>query len=172
MLPCICCGVHRSKSAVISPRNEDREPLSSPAPSKVFSEQNPFQTGIWSFQYHQYDRWHGPYRVLLSFDHQLYHVTGKGVDDVGRFTCDGLYSPENHQLNLTLRYDEDTGNVEENFGHTSTIALHWDLFKNVFGGTWHVRTNTYTGGGRFEMEFTEHIKPLHKSNHIGSAIQI
>ena len=168
----ICCVVCCLKRNTTSKQNNNKEPVDPTASPKVLSEANPFQTGIWAFRYHQYDKWYGPYRLLLTFDHQLWQGTGKGADDLGSFICDGIYSPEDRRLNLTLRYDEDTGNPEENLGHTSTIELHWNSTKNIFAGKWHVRTATYTDEDKFEMEFKEHTEPLLKPDYLEPTLEV
>ncbi|CAF4594569.1 unnamed protein product [Rotaria sp. Silwood2] len=98
-------------------------------------EKYPFETGIWSFRYYQYDKWHGPYRVSLTFDRSLGKVTGQGTDDVGIFTIDGIFSSENFRLALTQIYEAETGDPTENLGHTSTIQLTWNSNNNQFEGT-------------------------------------
>lgn len=114
-------------------------------------ERYPFQDGVWSFQYHQYKKWHGPYRMRLTFDRTLGTVTGQGTDDVGNFTIEGIFSSENLRLALTQSYVAGTGNPTENLGHTSTIQLTWNSIKNRFEGKWYVETSKYRGHGSFEM---------------------
>ncbi|CAF1286552.1 unnamed protein product [Rotaria sordida] len=127
-------------------------------------EKYPFETGVWSFRYYQYDKWHGPYRVLLTFDRSLGKVTGQGTDDVGSFTFDGIFSSENFRLALTQQYEAGTGDPTQNLGHTSTIQLTWNSDNNQFEGAWYVRTHKYSGDGEFELKFEADSIPLLNTN--------
>ncbi|CAF2408197.1 unnamed protein product [Rotaria sp. Silwood2] len=118
-------------------------------------ERDPLETGIWSFRYYQYGKWHGPYRLPLSFDRYLGKVTGEGTDDVGSFIFDGIFSLENLRLALTQKYVEGTGDPNENLGHISTIQLTWNSKNNQFEGKWYVRTSKYSGEGEFELKVEE-----------------
>ncbi|CAF5163313.1 unnamed protein product [Rotaria sp. Silwood1] len=64
-------------------------------------ERFPFQTGTWSFRYFQYGKWHGPYRMTLTFDSYLGEITGQGTDDVGDFTTDGIFSSKKLRVAVT-----------------------------------------------------------------------
>jgi hypothetical protein len=81
---------------------------------EIFSRQVP---GL--FDIIKYSTWHGPYRLLLSFDHDSGKMTGHGTDDVGDFTCEGIFSSYNFRLALMQKYQNGTGDPKENLGHTS-----------------------------------------------------
>ncbi|CAF1284930.1 unnamed protein product [Rotaria sp. Silwood1] len=118
-------------------------------------ERYPFETGVWSFRYYQYNKWHGPYQVPLTFDRFLGKTTGQGTDDVGSFIFDGIFSPETLRLALTQKYEAGTGDPQQNLGHTSTIQLIWNANNNQFEGTWYVRTHQYSGEGEFELKLEQ-----------------
>ena len=111
-----------------------------------------FQSGPWDGQYFQNNKWHGPYRVDLSFDAGL-RVTGSGVDDVGSYSVDGIYSTESCRIGLTKTYHLGTGNPLQNLGHNVTIQLEWNKMNNQFEGKWYVRTNKYNGENNFKLTF-------------------
>jgi hypothetical protein len=112
---------------------------------------NLFPSGHWLGSYFQYKRWDGPHTFSLSFDHHELKVTGWGTDDVGTFSIDGTYSSDTRQMDLTKKYQEDTGNPLENLGHTVTIQLEWNIKKRQFNGTWYVKTKKYCGKDKFEL---------------------
>lgn len=111
-----------------------------------------FQSGPWESQYFQYNKWHGPRSVELSFDAEQSKVTGSGSDDIGMYIIDGIYSTETRRLGLTKTYQYGTGNGLENLGHTVTIQLEWDRNKNHFEGKWYVRTAKFKGSGDFILK--------------------
>jgi len=94
------------------------------------------------------------------FDRPHGKVTGKGLDDVGDFTIDGIFSSENLRLALTQKYQAGTGDLKENFGHTSTIQLKWNSSNKEFQGMWFVQTSTYSGNGEFKLKFEDYSIPL------------
>ncbi len=114
---------------------------------------NHFETGVWSSRYFQYNKWHGPHKLSLSFDCVMSRVDGQGIDDIGAFTIDGTYCLETHQIALTKTYKQGTGNSMENFGHKVTIQLTWNLDHNQFEGKWFVQTSSYRGEDKFELKF-------------------
>ncbi|CAF3180794.1 unnamed protein product [Rotaria sp. Silwood2] len=128
-------------------------------------EEYPFKSGVWSLEYNQYKSWHGPYQVILTFDHSLGKVSGRGTDDVGNFTIDGIFSSKTLRLALKQKYEAGTGDRTENLGHKSTIQLSWSSNKNRFEGTWYVQTFKYRDNGYFQLEFDAISIPLlNKSN--------
>ncbi|CAF1035950.1 unnamed protein product [Rotaria sordida] len=121
---------------------------------------DPFETGVWSFRYCQYGKWHGPYRLLTYFDRSLGEMVGEGTDDVGNFTFDGIFSSKNLRLALTQKYKEGTSDPKQNLGHTSTIQLTWNSNNNQFEGKWYVQTKKYSGDDKFELKFEESLVHL------------
>lgn len=112
-----------------------------------------FRSGVWSSQYFQYGRWHGPNKFSLSFDPNSAKVTGAGSDDVGVFTIDGEYSTEIGRIGLTKNYQAGTGDRSENLGHQVIIQLTWNAQNNQFEGKWYVQTSKYHGEDKFELKF-------------------
>ncbi|CAF3858727.1 unnamed protein product [Rotaria sp. Silwood1] len=102
-----------------------------------------FEAGVWSCRYYQYNKWHGPYHLSLSFDHLTSKVSGQGIDDVGIFTIDGVFSSQTHRMDLIKTYERDTGNSNENIEHQVTLQLTWNSDHNQFEGKWFVRTNYF-----------------------------
>ena len=120
-------------------------------PRKEIYQIEPFDTGMWSSRYQQYDMWHGPHQCSLQFDQATNRVTGAGNDDVGRFSIDGTFSTETHRMGLTKTYQLGTGDPTENSGHKVTIQLTWNDSTNRFEGKWYVQTKKYRGGGEFQL---------------------
>ncbi len=121
--------------------------------TKMKDSDNIFLSGHWVSHYFHYEQWHGPHTFSLSFDHQKLKVTGRGIDDVGTFSIDGIYSLNTRRIGLTKKYQEGTGNLLENLGHTVIIQLEWNFEKRQFDGKWYVRTKKYHGEDRFELKF-------------------
>ena len=119
------------------------------------SDSSIFQAGVWSSQYFQYGRCHGPHQFSLSFDPQSMKVTGSGSDDIGTFTIDGDYSTKTHRIGLTKQYQAGTGNRSENLGHRVIIQLIWNVQNSQFEGKWYVQTNKYHGEDKFQLKFKE-----------------
>jgi hypothetical protein len=111
-----------------------------------------FQSGTWISRYYQYGKWHGDYRMSLTFDSGEMKVKGTGSDDVGTFTITGIYSTKTQRLGLNKRYRSGTGNPTENLGHNVTIQLYWNPSTNQFEGKWYVQTAKYSGEDRFELK--------------------
>ncbi|CAF1228075.1 unnamed protein product [Adineta ricciae] len=112
-----------------------------------------FETGVWSSRYHQYNSWHGPYQLSLTFDPKMSRVDGKGSDDVGSYTIDGVYSYQTNRLALTKIYTPGTGNALENYGHNVTLQMDWNAATNQFEGKWFIQSKKYRGVDKFEMKF-------------------
>lgn len=113
----------------------------------------PFQSGIWSSQYFHYKRCHGSQKILLLFDPQSMKVTGSGLDDVGSFTIDGIYSNQTCRIGLTKQYQSDIGDLTENLGHQVIIQLTWNVKNDQFEGKWYGKTKKYRGEDKFELKF-------------------
>ena len=114
---------------------------------------NPFQSGIWSSRYFQYEQWQKSYKILLSFDSESTKVTGSGSDEIGTFTIDGSFSMKTNRLGLTKTYQPNTGNPLENFGHQITIQLIWYSDSHQFQGKWYL--NGSHEQGQFELKFDD-----------------
>jgi hypothetical protein len=114
---------------------------------------NPFQSGIWSSQYFQYNRWHGPHQFRLSFKCHSMKVTGSGSDDVGVFTIDGIYSTETNQIDLKKTYELGTGDRSENLRHPVTIQLTWNTENRQFEGKWYVEQSKHHDDDEFVLKF-------------------
>ena len=112
-----------------------------------------FESGYWISRYRQYNKWHEPSELSLSFDHQGLTITGSGSDTVGTYAISGIYSPQSRRLGLTKVYQLDTGNKLENLGHTVTIQLEWNGNSHQFEGKWYVRTKMFHGEDVFELKF-------------------
>ena len=111
-----------------------------------------FRSGLWESQYFQYDKFHGPHQVQLSFDVEQSKVTGSGSDDVGTYSIDGIYSTQTCRMGLTKTYQYGTGNPLENFGHNVIIQLEWKRESKQFEGKWYVRTKKFVGSGAFKLK--------------------
>ncbi|CAF3251133.1 unnamed protein product [Rotaria sp. Silwood2] len=113
----------------------------------------PFESGVWSSQYYQYDAWHGPHRLSLSFDSETLKVTGNGLDDIGDYEVEGIYSATTHRMGLTKKYRKGTGDPSQNLGHSVTIQVTWNTNQRHFEGKWFVKTNKYSGENKFQLKF-------------------
>jgi hypothetical protein len=112
-----------------------------------------FESGNWITRYYQYNKWHEPYELSLSFDHQALAIAGSGSDNVGAYVIDGIFSPQSRRIGLTKTYQLGTGNKLENLGHTVTIQLEWNSIHHQFEGKWYVRTKVFHGEDAFELKF-------------------
>jgi hypothetical protein len=119
-----------------------------------------FQSGLWESQYFQYDKWHGPHQVQLSFDADQSKLTGSGSDDIGMYSIDGFYSTQTRRMGLTKIYQYGTGNPLENLGHSVIIQLEWNRYTNQFEGKWYVRTAKVRGSGLFTLKSAQQHQSL------------
>ena len=115
-----------------------------------------FQSGRWESQYFQHNNWHAPYHVDLTFDAEQLKVTGSGLDDVGMYFIDGIYSIQTRRIGLIKKYQLGTGNPLQNLGHDVTIQLQWNRNSNQFEGKWYVRTPKFKGQGDFKLYYVSH----------------
>jgi hypothetical protein len=116
---------------------------------------NIFPSGHWVSRYFQYERWYGPHTFSLFFNHHELKVTGSGIDNVGAFSIDGIYSLNTRRIGLTKMYQKGTGNRSENLGHKVIIQLEWNFEKRQFEGKWYVHTNKYHGKDKFTLKFDQ-----------------
>lgn len=114
-----------------------------------------FQSGLWESQYFQYNLWHGPDQMQLSFDSTTSTITGSGSDKIGTYSVVGIYSIQTRRMALTKTYQLGTGNPLENLGHDVIIQLEWNRENSQFQGHWYVRTNKYRGGGEFRLKSSQ-----------------
>jgi hypothetical protein len=122
-----------------------------------------FQSGLWESQYYQYDKWHGPHQLQLSFDGIQSKVTGSGSDNIGTYSIDGVYSIPTGRIGLTKTYELGTGNPVENLGHTVTIQVEWNRYNNQFEGKWYVRTSKFMGSGEFKLQYNKQQQQSYSS---------
>lgn len=114
-----------------------------------------FKTGNWSSRYYQYKKWHGPHRLLLSFDRINSRVDGQGTDDVGTYSIQGTFCSKTNRVDLPKVYRQGTGDSMENFGHKITFQLTWNANHDQFEGKWLVQANKYHREDKFELKFEE-----------------
>jgi hypothetical protein len=153
-LPCYCfyqCRVgkpRRSHANFVGKTTTNNE-------EKQLIDIKSFQSGPWESHYFQYNKSHGPYKVDLTFDGEQSRVTGSGVDDVGMYSIDGIYSIENGRIGLTKQYQLGTGNPVQNLGHSVAIQLEWNRINDQFQGKWYVRTKKFKGEDKFILKFNK-----------------
>ncbi|CAM4825604.1 unnamed protein product [Rotaria magnacalcarata] len=167
---CGCCLLYKCKSKSTSNTTftsvPNKEPTSEQPPTAFTSipieetavnNVNIFQSGVWSGRYFQYEAWHDPQQLWLSFDSNSFTINGHGSDDVGRYTVTGKYSTTTNEIELIKKYQQGTGDEEENFGHSVTIEVTWDSKKHLFSGNWYVDTNSYRDEDIFELKFEKSL---------------
>ncbi|CAF0873525.1 unnamed protein product [Adineta ricciae] len=121
-------------------------------------DRNPFESGLWSNRYYQYNSWHGPFHFRLLFDPETPTVTGNGIDDVGEYEIEGMYSRKSNRMGLIKNYRQGTGDRTQNLGHNVTIQVAWNETQQQFEGKWFVKTSKYRGEDKFELKFEQNIK--------------
>ncbi|CAF1096719.1 unnamed protein product [Adineta steineri] len=119
-----------------------------------------FVSGFWLSRYYQYDRFYRPHQFSLSFDSQTRQVNGNGVDDIGKFVVNGIYSINTNRLAIVKTYREETENSTENFGHNITIQVAWNSNQYHFEGKWFIKTRNYSGDGRIELKFEKSFRAM------------
>ncbi|CAF3707252.1 unnamed protein product [Rotaria socialis] len=167
---CGCCILYICKSKSTSNTTfasvPNKEPTSEQPPTAFTSipiektavnNENIFQSGVWSGRYFQYEAWHDPQQLWLSFDSNSFTINGHGSDDVGRYTVTGKYSTTTNEIELIKAYQQGTGDEEENLGHSVTIEVTWDSNKQLFSGNWYVDTNSYRDENIFELKFEKSL---------------
>jgi hypothetical protein len=135
----------------------------------------PFVSGIWSSQYYQYEKWHGPHFLRLDFELHTSKITGSGSDDVGKYSIEGIYSVKSNRIGLIKTYRKGTGDPKQNLGHRVTIQLAWNSNLRIFQGKWYVWTYKYGEQDKFHLEFAiDHRQnltqctPPHRVNYLVS----
>lgn len=118
-----------------------------------------FSSGTWESRYLQYDNWHGPFQLQLTFDTGLSKVTGFGTDDIGSYVIDGCFSTQTGRIGLTKTYQIGTGNLVENLGHNVIIQVEWNRLVNHFEGKWYVRTSKVRASNTFILKCNQEQQP-------------
>ncbi|CAF3974966.1 unnamed protein product [Adineta steineri] len=149
---------HLWSNSISMPSNEDYINML----SNEIEEENcdQFVSGFWLSHYYQYDRFYRPYQFSLSFDSQTREVNGNGVDDIGKFVVNGIYSINTNRLAIIKTYREETENSTENFGHNITIQVAWNSNQYHFEGKWFIKTRNYSGDGRIELKFEKSFRAM------------
>lgn len=124
-------------------------------------ERDHFDDGTWSSRYYQYGHWHGPNDVTLQFNRETNRVSGKGMDDVGSYDIEGIFSLGEHKMGLTKTYRNGTGDLSENSGHSVTIQTTWNENTNQFEGKWFVDTKHYRDDNKIEFKLQEQPPPIY-----------
>ncbi len=93
-------------------------------------------------------------------------MTGSGIDDVGAFSIDDIYSFNTRRIGLTKIYQKGTGNSSENLGHIVIIQLDWNFKKHQFEGKWYVETKKYYGKDKFTPQFDQEMKVVDELDNI------
>lgn len=143
---------------------------------KVLVQSGPqFISGEWCSYYYQYESWHGPHRLKLDFESHNSKIIGRGFDDVGAYSIEGIYSEVSNRIGLTKVYRKGTGDPKQNLGHRVTIQLAWNPNVQLFEGQWYVWTNKYGGHDKFKLTLTRSCAkyfglcvPIYKWNYMMS----
>lgn len=118
----------------------------------VVLQDNPFVDGLWFSRYYQFNTWHLPQQLSLSFNRYTNQVSGGGIDEIGSYTIDGIFSMNTFRMALTKLYQAGTGDPTQNLGHAVIVQLIWDSKHNLFRGKWYIHTNKYRGEDKFELK--------------------
>lgn len=63
-----------------------------------------FASGIWEYQYNQYNQWFGPFQHRIDFDPMRKTLRGYGEDNVGEYVLKGTFSRSRAQIEMALQY--------------------------------------------------------------------
>lgn len=141
------------------PWKNNRQFIRSRTNPRMVLDQTPFKSGVWSSRHLQDTLWQGPVRYMLSFDHHSFTVTGSGVDYIGSFTVDGLFSPETGRMALTKMYSVQNTRPSTSTKLRTIIQLQWNETAHQFEGKWYTQTKTYRAENRFYLKFNQHQQP-------------
>ncbi|CAF3378806.1 unnamed protein product [Rotaria sp. Silwood1] len=99
-----------------------------------------FVSGLWKYQYYQYNQWYGPFQQQLVFNPMTRTINGYGQDNVGQYVLNGSFS------------EIGTGNQNLNLGHQDVIQLSWNASRKVFEGMAYSQVGAcYVPGALIEM---------------------
>ncbi|CAF3620375.1 unnamed protein product [Rotaria sordida] len=116
------------------------------------AQENIFVSGLWKYQYYQYNQWHGPFQHQLVFNPMTRTLNGYGQDNVGQYVLNGSFSEVTGKIEMTQRYQIGTGNPNLNLGHQDMIQLSWDASRKVFKGIAYSQAGgCYIPGALIEM---------------------
>ena len=87
-------------------------------------------------------------------------MTGNGLDDVGTYAIEGMYSTKTNWIGLTKTYEKGTGDPTQNLRHNVTIQVTWSLSQHQFEGKWFVQTSKYSGENRFELKLEKSYRAI------------
>lgn len=114
-------------------------------------------SGTWRGWYDQYGYRHQVCEFTLCFEGSA--ITGAGVDDVGAYEISGTAAPTTRRIAFEKQYIRDSlsssgrRRPDENHGHLVEYRGEWAGLHLGQGvrGTWYIRTESYSGSGRFHM---------------------
>ncbi|CAF0871686.1 unnamed protein product [Rotaria sp. Silwood1] len=111
-----------------------------------------FVSGLWKYQYYQYNQWYGPFQQQLVFNPMTRTINGYGQDNVGQYVLNGSFSEVTGKIEMTQRYQIGTGNQNLNLGHQDVIQLSWNASRKVFEGMAYSQVGAcYVPGALIEM---------------------
>lgn len=81
-----------------------------------------FASGIWEYQYNQYNQWFGPFQHRIDFDPMRKTLRGYGKDNVGEYVLKGSFSLSHAQLEMALQYQ--VNRFSCHLSSTSVLRFH------------------------------------------------
>jgi len=63
-----------------------------------------FVSGLWNYQYKQYNQYYGPFPHQLHFNSRDKTLQGYGEDNVGQYVLGGTFSETTGQIEMTQSY--------------------------------------------------------------------
>jgi hypothetical protein len=67
-------------------------------------QENIFVSGLWKYQYQQYNQYHGPFPHQLVFNPKTRTLHGYGEDNVGQYVLNGSFSEATGQIEMIQHY--------------------------------------------------------------------
>ena len=91
----------------VQPEPEEKEDDRRRSPSQTNSHQrreNIFISGLWQYQYNQYNQWFGPFQHQIAFNPMTKTLQGYGEDNVGQYALGGSFSVSKGRIELIQQY--------------------------------------------------------------------
>lgn len=86
---------------------DEKEDNRSRSPSQTNSHErreNIFISGLWQYQYNQYNQWFGPFQHQITFNLMTKTLQGYGEDNVGQYALGGSFSVSKGRIELIQQY--------------------------------------------------------------------
>ena len=94
----------KSREATPVNKNMPHPEQSTPAAKHQLAQDTIFISGLWEYQYQQYNQIFGPFQQEIIFNPKTRKLQGQGADNVGQYVLNGSFSEVTGEIEMTQQY--------------------------------------------------------------------